>query len=338
MLNKFMKTYAVITTIQAPTRAVLSLGSHLKKHGVPLVVVGDRKGPMEYDDWTEFLPIDSQYHLPFKLAGMLPEMHYARKNLGYLQAFRDGAQCIYETDDDNAPEDWWNMQTSSNFNAAILSADHWLNVYSLYTQLNIWPRGLALDSIRNSGTIAGRQEVFAPIRQGLANGSPDVDAIWRLTMDSDVIFAKRGPVALAERVWCPFNSQNTWWSKEAFPLMYLPSFVSFRMTDIWRSFVAQRCLWEMGGKLVFNDADVFQERNPHNLIRDFADEVDGYLHNHRITEALGSASLSKMPSGTCDNLIKCYETLVGIGIIQKEEMQLVHAWVDDCQSAIRQMP
>ena len=120
--------------------------------------------------------------------------------------------------------------------------------------------------------------------------------------------------------------------------MYLPSFDSFRMTDIWRSFVAQRCLWEMGGKLVFSNADVFQERKPHNLMRDFGDEVDGYLHNHRITEALGSASLSKEPSGTCDNLINCYEVLLGIGVIQKEEMKLVHAWVNDCQSAIQDMP
>jgi len=29
-------------------------------------------------------------------------------------------------------------------------------------------------------------------------------------------------------------------------LMYLPIKASFRMTDIYRSFVAQRCLWELG--------------------------------------------------------------------------------------------
>jgi hypothetical protein len=30
------------------------------------------------------------------------------------------------------------------------------------------------------------------------------------------------------------------------PLLYLPSHCCFRMTDIWRSFIAQRCLWELG--------------------------------------------------------------------------------------------
>ncbi|MBV5271274.1 MAG: DUF288 domain-containing protein, partial [Afipia sp.] len=76
--------------------------------------------------------------------------------------------------------------------------------------------------------------------------NPDVDAIYRLTLPLPQSFREEQPVALGRNVWCPFNSQNTTWWKEAAPLLYLPSFCSFRMTDIWRSFVAQRIAWENG--------------------------------------------------------------------------------------------
>ena len=326
-----MNTYAIITTIQAPTKSVEILQSYLAKFSILLVVVGDRKGPFDYPNWSQFLPIDAQYKLPFKLAHLLPEKHYARKNLGYLHAFKQGAACLYETDDDNAPEPNWSLKTETKIQARMLSGKRWLNVYKHYTSINIWPRGLALDYINEAGILVGECQVFAPIRQSLANGSPDVDAIWRLALDSDVTFKKRGVLALSKNVWCPFNSQNTWWSKEAFPLMYLPSFVSFRMTDIWRSFVAQRCLWAMGANLVFDDADVFQERNPHNLMRDFLDEVSGYLNNDNIVDALGRLELSPGVDQVIANLVSCYNTLVSIGVVPDKELPLVAAWVEDCK-------
>ena len=42
-----------------------------------------------------------------ELAKLLPVGHYVRKNLGYLLAMSAGAACIYETDDDNAPNAAW---------------------------------------------------------------------------------------------------------------------------------------------------------------------------------------------------------------------------------------
>ena len=117
--------------------------------------------------------------------------------------------------------------------------------------------------------------------------------------------------------------------------MYLPSYCSFRMTDIWRSFVAQRCLWELGYGLVFHAAEVNQERNQHNLLRDFEDEVPGYVHNQRIADTLEGLSLHGGESGVSENLLLCYEALVRIGVIPEKELALVQAWVEDV-GAIRQ--
>jgi hypothetical protein len=111
--------------------------------------------------------------------------------------------------------------------------------------------------------------------------------------------------------------------------MYLPSFVSFRMTDIWRSYVAQRCLWAMGHGLVFHGPEVFQERNPHNLLRDFEQEIPGYLGNDRIRETLEKLKLSDGLGNAGGNLHRCYEALVADGIVPAKEMALLEAWLGD---------
>src|SRR5262249_22014991 len=160
------------------------------------------------------------------------------------------------------------------------------------------------------------------IQQGLADGNPDVDAIWRLTVFDDVRFKDAPSLGLRPGAWCPFNSQNTWWWSEAFPLMYLPSHCTFRMTDIWRSLIAQRCVCELGGSVVFHAADVDQDRNEHNLLRDFEDEVPGYLKNAKIAAILAGLSLKSGRDSASQNLLACYEAFVAQGIFAPAEMKL----------------
>ena len=120
---------------------------------------------------------------------------------------------------------------------------------------------------------------------------------------------------------------------EAYPLMYLPSHVSFRMTDIWRSFVAQRCLWAAGYGVVFHGAEMFQDRNPHNLLLDFEQEIPGYLSNERIGQRLEKLRLAAGTAAVADNLYLCYEALSMEGIVPAQELPLVRAWIDDLERA-----
>ena len=108
--------------------------------------------------------------------------------------------------------------------------------------------------------------------------------------------------------------------------MYLPSNCSFRMTDIWRGFIAQRCLWEMGGAVAFHAPEAVQDRNPHDLQKDFADEVPGYLRNDEIKCILCALKLGKYPD---KNLVQCYEALVEARIFPVDELQLVDFWLRD---------
>jgi hypothetical protein len=43
--------------------------------------------------------------------------------------------------------------------------------------------------------------------------------------------------------------------------------------DIWRSYWAQRLLWEMGSSVMFVSGTVDQVRNAHDYVKDFQDEM-----------------------------------------------------------------
>lgn len=328
------KAAIVVTTIQQETDSLRSFRIQAEA-GFSLVIVGDVKTPPDgWDDYPEFLDYSRQNQLGFRLAEMLPTNHYSRKNLGYLYAMRKGFDCIYDTDDDNAPMANWTSRSQS-IKAQRVSRAPWLNAYALFGESGVWPRGLPLEFLRsaNEGIVERAAETCeAPIQQGLANGSPDVDAIWRLVSERQIEFAVRAPITLDAGTWCPFNSQSTWWFREAFPLIYLPSFVTFRMTDIWRSFVAQRCLWEIDRGIAFVGPEVFQDRNEHNLLRDFEQEIPGYLNNERIRVCLESLSLDRGPTAIFGNFRACYGALVEAGFVPESEMDLVDAWLSDLQT------
>lgn len=321
---------------------MITLAERAREHQLQWVVVGDRKGPAEFDlPPAEFVPVDQQAELPFALARLLPEKHYARKNLGYLLAMARDVECIYETDDDNAPLPAWVPRPLEVDGRRVhrKSDAPWINVYEAYSSDHIWPRGLPIDTVRRrlrDDFYLGRMPVrqAAPIQQGLANGSPDVDAVWRLVLGHDVTFNDGPNLLLPAGMWCPFNSQNTWWWRSVFPLLYLPSYCSFRMTDIWRSFIAQRCLWELGHELEFHAADVHQERNEHNLMRDFCDENVGYLRNDEIRQLLEAAPLRRGADQLLPNIERCYDILAREAVVGPEEPALVRAWLDDCEALL----
>jgi hypothetical protein len=265
------------------------------------------------------------------LARTLPIGHYARKNVAYLWALSRGASCLYETDDDNAPNAFWSIRNRI-VPAQTIEAPPWVNVYRFFSNDLIWPRGLPLDQIHTvppTGLNTTVQNVEAPIQQGLADQSPDVDAVWRLVLDRPFFFDRGPSIRLEPGTWSPFNSQSTWWWPVVYPLLYLPSYCSFRMTDIWRGFVAQRCLWELGYGLVFHAPEVIQDRNVHNLMSNFDDEVPGYRRNTDMIRLLEALSLSPGPGAVMDNLIHCYEILIQNEFFPEMEMELVQAWVRD---------
>ena len=324
----------MITTIQAPTNSVKAMLVKARRAGLDLIAIGDRKTPAAvWPEGARYFSVQQQLATDLEYACVAPLNHYARKNIGYLIAMAEQASVIFDTDDDNAPLESWKRRAPET-KARMCAQAGWVNVYQWFTDAHVWPRGLPLDHAQHQSPVpelGAPAEVLAPIQQGLADGSPDVDAVWRLLMDQDIRFRAGDSVFLPEGTWSPFNSQSTWWFPTAYPLMYLPSFVSFRMTDIWRSFVAKRCLWASGHGLVFHGPEVFQDRNPHHLMRDFEQEVPGYLGNDEIRSALEQTHLRPEPYATADNCHRCYEALVRTRLVLAQEMPVLEAWLRDVE-------
>jgi STELLO glycosyltransferase-like protein len=323
----------VVTSISAPNKFLQALADGCRREGYSLTVVGDAASPPDFQlEGCRFYSLRDQETLGFKLAKVCPERHYARKNLGYLIAARDGVKQIIETDDDNLPYETFWPRRRDEHSAATLSGAGWVNVYRYFSEANIWPRGFPLDHLKDNPPAfqtLSQTNVYCPIQQGLADNDADVDAIYRLTSPLPVSFLKERRIALMCGSWCPFNSQNTTWSQDAFPLLYLPAFCSFRMTDIWRSFVAQRIAWTNGWGILFHEPTVWQERNQHDLLKDFKEEVPGYLHNGELCAALEKLELRSGIENLPDNLRICYEKMVSLKLLPARELTLLDAWLAD---------
>jgi hypothetical protein len=331
------KIALVVTSISAPNGPLRELARGCRERARQFVVVGDQASPADFHlDGCDFHSVATQKELSFRFAQECPTRHYARKNIGYLIAIRAGATRVLETDDDNFPrEGFWAERDRQNV-VHVSSDAGWVNVYRYFADTNIWPRGLPLERVRSKQADFETLAVLAadcPIQQGLADENPDVDAIYRLVQELPKSFRVDRRVALGRGSWCPFNSQNTTWWPDAFPLMYLPAYCSMRMTDIWRSFVAQRICWENGWSVLFHEPTVWQDRNEHDLMRDFRDEVPGYLHNSRIGEALGALPLKAGIPQLGENLRTCYQRLVEMSLIGEQELPLLDAWLEDLAAA-----
>jgi len=332
-----MTVSVVVTSIAAPNRVLRALAEGCSRSGYCFYVIGDVSSPAEFNlPGCEFFSIGRQHETGFRTARDGRTRHYARKNVGYLEAIRDGADTILETDDDNDPaKNFWEPR-AQKLSVRVLSQPGWVNVYGYFADELVWPRGLPLAMVKREVIpyeLCPVQEVDCPIQQGLANENPDVDAIYRMTGRLPILFRADRRIALSAGTWCPFNSQNTVFFREAFALLYLPAWCSFRMTDIWRSLVAQRILWENGWKLLFHEPTVIQDRNDHNLMTDFRDEMPGYLYNEAIAAILGDLPLKAGIDEIGNNLVRCYEALVGAEYFPTREMDLVEAWLADLSSA-----
>lgn len=338
-----MTKSVIITSINNITdsiRAFLSLKDWT------VYYVGDNKSPeLQSKDGFVFLSVNEQRASGFRSADILPFNHYCRKNVGYLYAIKNGAQYLLDTDDDNTPygsfEDIINpfFNQSDAVNAQYVQSDERdrlpvINIYLHYTKKDqmIWPRGLPLDSIKNTGQVYARKTIdnnSIGVVQGLVDSDPDVDAIHRLIYGVNEGFKfENGPVTLVKSgTYCPINSQNTLWPNgKCFPLLYLPSTVTFRFTDILRGYVAQRCLAELGLFTAFTYASAFQIRNSHDFYKDFKDEIPCYLHTEEVINRLEEVTLT---GNVCEDIMRCYKQLEKYEIVSSDELRILEVWLED---------
>jgi len=313
----------IITTINPPNKQIRFYSS-LK--GYDLIIVADKK-----TDVASYIGINCiMLDLPFQekispeLYSKIPFNSYTRKMFGYLYAIYNRYDIIYETDDDNMFKTEQLTESFSN-DKYLVTHDGFANVYNVYTDKRIWPRGIPSDhkSVVEALNIEKVDDVDISIYQGLVDKDPDVDAVYRLQYKYDTFFEKNltKNVVLNKFTVCPFNSQNTFWvDKSMFYAMYLPVTVTFRYTDILRSFIALFELWKNNKNIAFTPPTAIQERNQHDLEKDRLSEVPMYETAEHVCEIL------KKNQGK--DIVGAYDALLTHNIVKPEELDCLSIWLD----------
>ena len=123
----------VVTSISAPNRVLRALAEGSQARGRQFVVIGDVPSPPDFRlEGCDFYGLEAQYGAGFRFARLCPTRHYARKNLGYLLAIREGASVVVETDDDNIPrEEFWG-ERQRKVSVPALEGAGWVNVYRYF--------------------------------------------------------------------------------------------------------------------------------------------------------------------------------------------------------------
>jgi hypothetical protein len=322
--------WIVVTTIRYPTPALKQLA---QLQDWRLVVIADKKTPQDwYLENCDFLSVEKQLELNYSIIPLLPWNHYSRKNIGYLYALEHGAQIIYETDDDTYLYQSGVVQLPEHTQVDVcVTKELTANVFAHFGQPSVWPRGYPLDRVLGYfSRICNNQRIRASIQQGVIDKDPDVDAIFRLTRSLPIYFNKHAcPLALPSQVFCPFNTQSTLFYQSAFWGLLVPISVSFRVCDIWRGFWTQRLLWDLGAHLCFLPPYSFQERNDHNFLHDFADEIDLYLKSGKLLEFLRDWSCDAPTLS--ERFQALLNALLNHNFIGQSDIGLCKAWTYDLQ-------
>ena len=270
----------VTTTVQAPTEALLKYAAKVEWQ---LIVVGDKKTPHDLYRALEqgpkpiryLSPEDQEQRFP-ALSATIPWNCIERRNIGFVEAYRLGAEVIATVDDDNIPYESWGEELLIGRDVEIdlyATNDPVFDPLSVTEHSQLWHRGFPLELLhhRHSVRYDGKAQRRVLMQADLWDGDPDIDAIARITFAPCVKFSGvRGP--FGSDALAPFNSQNTFIAREVFPHYCVLPFVG-RISDIWAAYLAQR---QFPSSLVFAAPSVFQRRNPHDLIRDMEAELLGY--------------------------------------------------------------
>jgi hypothetical protein len=235
----------------------------------------------------------------------------ARRNIGFLMAYAQGADAIVGIDDDNLcdlPGPWLAehaiVAKAAAAHDTTRSDSGWYNPCQLLDTVpaGIYPRGYPYAQRGASPgltteTLHGRIDVNA----GLWLGVPDIDAFTHLASPVEARALRGAQVVLHPDSWAPVNTQNTairrgamaaWWFARMGATVNTLRIERFG--DILSGYFLIACARHLGGLVRFGTPLVSHRRNPHDLARDALHELPGiwmmedilaWLQEHRLSGA-----------------------------------------------------
>jgi len=351
----------VLTTINVPRvlENYIDICRKYEHKDVVFIVVGDRKSPPETSSYLDslqgydiiYLDVPKQEEWLKKIPAFrdfLPYDSVQRRNVGYLYAAEVGADVMISIDDDNIPLPEYDYIGEHSIVGktvecnAVSSSTGWFNTCSLLETdppRGFYHRGFPVSKRWLPEELSYRNEKKrVVVNVGLWRGDPDVDTITRLEEPFSVRGVKdpQARLILARGTMSPFNSQNTAFSMDLIPCLYLISFRAgtkndifcgnnnFRYDDIWMSYFAEIIIDHMGDAVCIGPPHVEQQRNIHNYLIDLRKELGPMEMTDKLVDILPSIELSeKSYSGAYQELIEQIHSKVICG-----------DWFDEKQRAL----
>ena len=212
------------------------------------------------------------------------------------------------------------------------------NPYPSFVTLDdaAWPRGFPLTQIENASTWSAIGASGQPLLkkesvphadigviQSLANHDPDMDAIWRLTRKLPLNFVDDVRIVLKSGTLSSYNAQAT--LHYALWGMLLPVSVHGRVSDIWRSYIMQRLMQDVGQVIGFVSPFVKQVRNAHNYQGDFMSEIPLYAKTEALVRVLSEWKSTKETFQ--GRMVELFVELYERDFIGTKDVELVQRWI-----------
>lgn len=343
-VNDQCKCFGVTTTIFDVSEAVQKF--MLLPDSFCLIIVADRKTPtFNYSKLVSnklfFLTceIQEQIQNSYEFFKLLPWNNFGRKNLGYIFALTAGAEAIFDMDDDNIIisttefQEIFKEPAMSYYVVKNVTIINSLKFFKSKETDFLWPRGFPLEKIKSKKNeffkVSKPQNIL--IWQSLADNDPDVDAIFRMTKNHTIVFEKRKVLVLDKNQFTPLNAQSCIYFKKSFFTMFLPFTVHGRVSDIWRSYIAEALLRKIDGNVVVSSPIVIQKRNPHNYLADFISEK----HLYERTEVLLSVLNNFLTKNKEVTMFSIYKELYERTFFEKEDVEAVFFWENFVEKALK---
>lgn len=256
---------------------------------------------------------------------------------GYLYAILNGAKYIYETDSDITPTRA--LEKHFSFDAhdygltlACQNSSRLVNVNAHFGQPLVCPRGFPkkkLDDSHIDEYIGGRRKT-SPVQYGVLNGDPDEDPISRFKYpkESDIKFDESSPSILFPSFrMAPYNSQNTFFHYQAFWSLYLPTTVSFELSDIWRSYWAQRLLWLLDDTVTFFGPNAYRASKPQSSPGDTKNGKSTHSQTEQLIDFLFEWKCTKLKFYEC--VIELSSKMAEENFWGNQEVNGIKSWLKD---------
>ena len=294
-----MKKTIVTTTIYEPSQALCDFAN---MSGWSLIIIGDKKTPNDSHEnfaseheSVRFIAADEQESTYPELSSLIGWNNIQRRNIGFVEAVRGGANIIASIDDDNIPYKSWGKETliwwryKNTVKQYKTDDSICFDPLSVTNYPHLWHRGFPLqilskrkllkDSDYNC-VISNESETF-DIQADFWDGDPDIDAVCRMQFAPECDFNASCFPFTSDSMFSPFNSQNTFFSRRVMNNYFVFPHVG-RMDDIWASYYVEA----LGYNVVYNKPTVYQDRNEQDLTKNLTDEFIGYENNERLLYAL----------------------------------------------------